>query len=150
LNLLKSLQADFGLSFLLITHDLSVVRYMSRIVSVMYLGRIVEAAANRALFTEPIHPYTNGLIASIPQFSTRRGGAPLLGDLPDPRKPPAGCRFHTRCPIGPLSRPERTICVTEDPQLTAQDRVHQAACHFAASSTADQDPSRGSTADART
>jgi oligopeptide/dipeptide ABC transporter ATP-binding protein len=140
LNLLKRLQVEFGLSYLLITHDLSVVRYMSHEVAVMYLGRIVETADNTGLFTAPVHPYTDGLIASIPQFSMASTRAPLIGDLPDPRKPPTGCRFHTRCPVGPQLLPERTVCIAHDPHLGADGRPHRAACHFVSGSAVEDAP----------
>jgi peptide/nickel transport system ATP-binding protein len=130
LNLLKGLQRELGLSYLFISHDLSTVRVMSDVVSVMYLGRIVETAQTDLLFAEPQHPYTKALIASVPQMGVARRAVALAGDLPDPRKPPVGCRFHTRCPIGPQVFPERSICMTTDPHGSATDRPHQAACHF--------------------
>jgi peptide/nickel transport system ATP-binding protein len=130
LNLLRQLQRDLKLSYLFISHDLSAVRLMSDVVSVMYLGRIVETAPTNALFDTPTHPYTKALIASLPRMGTTRLKAPLVGDLPDPRKPPAGCRFHTRCPIGPLVYADRTICIERDPQTDASTRPHEAACHF--------------------
>lgn len=133
LNLLKELQREFGLSYLFISHDLSVVRYISNHVAVMYLGQVVESAPVADLFARPRHPYTRALIASIPHLSDSKQAAPLAGDLPDPRTPPSGCRFHTRCPIGPLAHPERTICIEEDPQAIAKGESHRAACHFAGS-----------------
>jgi oligopeptide/dipeptide ABC transporter ATP-binding protein len=131
LNLLKELQRELGVSYLFISHDLSVVRVMSDEVGVMYLGRIVETASTDDLFSSPSHPYTRGLIGSVPRFDQARVRAPLAGDLPDPRNPPAGCRFHTRCPIGPLTHPERGICIDSDPDEIARDKPHRAACHFA-------------------
>jgi peptide/nickel transport system ATP-binding protein len=131
LNLLRQLQRDLKLSYLFISHDLSAVRLMSDVVSVMYLGRIVETAATDDLFAAPKHPYTTALIASLPRMGAARQKAPLSGDLPDPRKPPTGCRFHTRCPIGPLVYKDRTICIDRDPQDEAATRLHEAACHFA-------------------
>ena len=131
LNLLRDLQRQLGLSYIFISHDLSTVRYMSDRVSVMYLGRLVETAKTEHVFRNPSHPYTEALIASIPQIGHARKPALLSGDLPDPRNPPRGCRFHTRCPVGPLYRPERTICVESDPQAIAPDRRHESACHFA-------------------
>jgi peptide/nickel transport system ATP-binding protein len=131
LNLLRHLQRELGLSYLFISHDLSVVRLMSDHVAVMYLGRIVEQAPSERLFAEPRHPYTKALMGSIPTFAASRRPAPLAGDLPDPRDPPQGCRFHTRCPIGPLARPERTICLQQDPNDLAVEPDHHAACHFA-------------------
>ncbi len=131
LNLLKDLQRELRLSYLFISHDLSVVRLMSDHVAVMYLGRVVENAPSQQLFSQPCHPYTQALIASVPDLDHDRLPAPLVGDLPDPRRPPAGCRFHSRCPVGPLYNPERTICVDVDPQAEAPTREHLAACHFA-------------------
>ncbi|MEA3076379.1 MAG: peptide/nickel transport system ATP-binding protein [Actinomycetota bacterium] len=134
LNLLKELQRELGLSYLFISHDLSTVRYMSDRVAVMYLGRIVESASTEVLFDQPRHPYTKALIASIPQVGVGRRPAALKGELPDPRHPPQGCRFHTRCPIGPNVHPERAVCIDVDPALGETDPVHYAACHFAAES----------------
>jgi peptide/nickel transport system ATP-binding protein len=131
LNLLRQLQRDLKLSYLFISHDLSAVRLMSDIVSVMYLGRIVETAPTNDLFDRPEHPYTKALIASLPMMGAPRRPAPLSGDLPDPRQPPQGCRFHTRCPIGPLFKKDRTICIESDPQSSAATRLHESACHFA-------------------
>jgi oligopeptide/dipeptide ABC transporter ATP-binding protein len=135
LNLLKDLQRELQLSYLFISHDLSVVRLMSDQVTVMYLGRVVENADSDQLFARARHPYTQALIGSLPDLGRERTSAPLFGDLPDPRRPPAGCRFHTRCPIGPVYRPERTICVDKDPQLLARTQEHLAACHFAGQTT---------------
>jgi peptide/nickel transport system ATP-binding protein len=131
LNLLQDLQRELGLSYLFISHDLSIVRLMSDEVAVMYLGRIVEHAATDEFFARPAHPYAVALMKSIPTLRGARTAAPLAGDLPDPRHPPPGCRFHSRCPIGPLVRPERTVCVERDPQLEPAAKAHQAACHFA-------------------
>jgi peptide/nickel transport system ATP-binding protein len=132
LNLLRQLQRDLKLSYLFISHDLSAVRLMSDVVSVMYLGRIVETAKTSALFDAPEHPYTRALIASLPQMGAARKKAPLTGDLPDPRQPPPGCRFHTRCPIGPLVYKDRTICIESDPQTAMTTRRNESACHFSA------------------
>jgi peptide/nickel transport system ATP-binding protein len=131
LNLLRDLQRELGLSYLFISHDLSVVRLMSDRVAVMYLGRVVEQAPVDRFFAEPAHPYSAALMSSIPSLRGERRPAPLAGDLPDPRHPPAGCRFHTRCPVGPRALPDRTQCVELVPRLRPQDRPHQAACHFA-------------------
>jgi len=100
LNLLGDLQAELGIAYLFITHDLSVVRYLARRVAVMYLGQIVEQALTEALFAEPLHPYTRGLLAAVPSLdpAVRRVEARVLGDVPSPAAPPPGCRFHTRCP----------------------------------------------------
>ena len=132
LNLLRDLQREFHLSYLFISHDLSVVRYMSDSVCVMYLGQIVEWKETVELFRKPEHPYTQGLIDSIPKMIV--GGDPnrisLSGEIPDPHFPPPACRFHTRCPFGPLAHPERNICRENDPHLLVDRSEHYAACHF--------------------
>jgi peptide/nickel transport system ATP-binding protein len=130
LNLLRKLQRELKLSYLFISHDLSTVKYMSDRVAVMYLGRIVEAAAADELFETARHPYTRSLVDSIPQISVLERAAPLPGEIPDPRHPPPGCHFHTRCPVGPRAFPERRACVDLDPALGASARPHDAACHF--------------------
>jgi peptide/nickel transport system ATP-binding protein len=131
LNLLRELQKELGVAYLFISHDLSVIGVMSDWVAVMYLGQIVEQAPSERLFRRPMHPYTQSLIRSIPLFAQERLPAPLRGDLPDPRNPPPGCHFHTRCPVGPLNDPERTICIEVDPHTIAGTQPNRAACHFA-------------------
>ena len=131
LNLLKELQQELAISYLLISHDLSVVSAVSDLVAVMYLGQLVEKGSSEALLTEPRHPYTQTLIRSVPRFGAARTSAALRGDLPNPRRPPPGCRFHTRCPVGPLFHHERTICFEQDPHMIAKQQPHEAACHFA-------------------
>ncbi len=100
LNLLSELQEDLGLTYLFITHDLSVVRYLADEVAVMYLGQIVERGGTERIFEDPQHPYTRGLLAAVPSADPQRrsAAAQVLGDVPSPADPPAGCRFHTRCP----------------------------------------------------
>ncbi|MEM9563975.1 MAG: ABC transporter ATP-binding protein [Actinomycetota bacterium] len=102
LNLLKDLQTELGISYLFITHDLNVVRYIADRVAVMYLGQIVELADTEQLFTEPRHPYTRSLLSSVPIIDPELARAtprtPLQGDVPSPSSPPSGCRFHSRCP----------------------------------------------------
>jgi peptide/nickel transport system ATP-binding protein len=133
LNLVKDVQASTGLSMLFISHNLAVVRYVSDVIAVMYLGRIVEIASTEKLLTEPQHPYTRALLATAPQLGAAL--PPASADVTDvepadPHAPPTGCRFHPRCPIGPMVRPDREVCVTDDPQAGAAGRPHFAACHF--------------------
>jgi oligopeptide/dipeptide ABC transporter ATP-binding protein len=137
LNLLRDLQSQLGVAYMFISHDLSVVGVMSDDVAVMYLGQIVEHARSDKLFSAPSHPYTKALISSIPRFAEERVSAPLRGDLPDPHNPPPGCRFHTRCPVGPTVDPSRAICTEVDPQTIASDQPNLAACHFARVERAD-------------
>ena len=129
LNLLQDLRAELGLTLLLISHNLAVVRHLCDRVAVMYLGRIIEVAPTEALFAKPRHPYTQGLLAAIPRLSfTARGRCPAVrGDPPSPLQIPAGCRFRTRCPIA------QPICEQEDPALTSSAAIRRtrAACHFA-------------------
>lgn len=128
LNLLKKLQHDFGLTYVFISHDLAVVRYMSDQVIVMYLGKIVEKADVSSLFLQAQHPYTHALLSSIPVPDAHiKKDIPLLkGDIPSPINPPAGCRFHTRCPYATQT------CREIEPLLRTTERMlvtHQAACH---------------------
>ena len=100
LNLLKDLQKEFSLSYLFIAHDLSVVKHISDVIGVMYLGHLVEIADSHELYTHAYHPYTKALISSIPQFNKQKSNRVILnGELPSPSNPPQGCPFHTRCPI---------------------------------------------------
>jgi oligopeptide transport system ATP-binding protein len=129
LNLLLDLQRDLGFSCLFITHDLSVVEFISDRIAVMYLGRIVETARRETLFADPQHPYTQALLSAAPvpdpADGRRRDRVVLSGDLPSPADPPSGCRFHTRCPVAV----ER--CTTEDPPLTGVTGPdHPVACHL--------------------
>jgi peptide/nickel transport system ATP-binding protein len=125
LNLLSSMKKDLGLSYLFISHDLSVVRYFTDRVLVMYLGRIVESADNKTLWAKPRHPYTRALMDAVPDPSRRRQAAPISGDLPSPQDIPTGCRFHPRCPLA------TDICRAVDPVLTSFGSTHQVACHHA-------------------
>jgi peptide/nickel transport system ATP-binding protein len=131
LNLLRTIRRETGVSIVFISHDLSVIRYVSDSVAVMYLGEIVERAETASLFVSPRHPYSIALIRSIPQLGEERQAAPVKGELPDPRNPPTGCRFHLRCFMGPTRFPERVICREESPQSIAATEPHWAACHFA-------------------
>ena len=134
INLLERLQGEFGLTYLFIAHDLSVVRHISDRTAVMYLGRVVETSGSRDLNLRPLHPYTVALLSAVPipdpVVESRRRRIILKGDVPSPVNPPSGCRFHTRCWLREkLGNPER--CVTEDPELRLLDTRHEVACHFA-------------------
>jgi peptide/nickel transport system ATP-binding protein/oligopeptide transport system ATP-binding protein len=132
LNLLLDLRRDFNLTYLFISHNLSVIQYFSDRVGVMYLGRIVELGTVEQLYRDPRHPYTVALLSAIPNADPRRRRKRLVlkGDVPSPAAPPAGCRFHTRCWLRErLGNPER--CVTEDPALRPIEPGHTTACHFA-------------------
>jgi oligopeptide/dipeptide ABC transporter ATP-binding protein len=126
MNLLKDLQAQFEMAYLLIAHDLATVRYLSHRVVVMYLGQIVETAPAEQLFTEPLHPYTRALVsAAVPARPGEKQEQILLeGEPPSPTNPPAGCRFHPRCPFA-FDR-----CRQEAPVLKQLGVAHEAACHL--------------------
>jgi oligopeptide/dipeptide ABC transporter ATP-binding protein len=129
LNLLQDLRAELGLTLLLISHNLAVVRHLCDRIAVMYLGRIIEVAPTEELFSAPRHPYTKGLLAAIPRMTfSEEGQAPaVIGDPPSPLRIPTGCRFRTRCPIA------QPICEEDDPtlQTSTSSPAHSAACHFA-------------------
>jgi oligopeptide/dipeptide ABC transporter ATP-binding protein len=128
LNLLKDLQAQFGLTYLFVAHDLSVVRYMCDHVAVMYLGQIVEKCTNSELFENPIHPYTQALLDSVPvpdPAKRKTSQNHLEGSMPSPINLPTGCRFHTRCPYA------EDICSRVEPELLDASPGHLASCHFA-------------------
>ncbi|TDD44187.1 dipeptide ABC transporter ATP-binding protein [Kribbella antibiotica] len=125
LNLLKDLQAEFGLTYVFISHGLGAIRYISDRIVVMYLGKVMEVGTTRAIFAGPRHPYTEILLDAYPEANPHLRDRPRIiveGDVPSPAKPPAGCVFHTRCPSA------QAICRTEIPQLTSDD--HPVACHF--------------------
>jgi oligopeptide/dipeptide ABC transporter ATP-binding protein len=127
LNLLARLQAEHGIAFLFISHDLAVIQHVSEVIAVMYLGKIVEQAAAFELYAQPLHPYTQALLSAIPVPDPRahRQRVPLTGEVPSALKPPAGCAFHTRCPLAA----ER--CRVETPVLRDVGGGHRVACHFA-------------------
>jgi peptide/nickel transport system ATP-binding protein len=135
INLLEELQDEFGLTYLVVAHDLAVVRHISDRIGVMYLGAIAEEADAEDLYTKPLHPYTRALMSAVPVpdpvIEDRRERILLQGDLPSPANPPTGCRFHTRCPWR-----QETRCDTERPQLRTLQIAgvpdsHRVACHWA-------------------
>ncbi|WP_411574479.1 ABC transporter ATP-binding protein [Streptomyces fradiae] len=129
-NLLEELQEQLGLTYLVIAHDLAVVRHISDVIGVMYLGSLVEEAPSDALYAAPKHPYTKALMSAVPvpdpEVEDRRERILLHGDLPSPANPPTGCRFHTRCPWA------RERCASERPELVDAGGGHKVACHFTA------------------
>ncbi len=126
LNLLKDLQRELNLTYLLIAHNLAVVKYISDRIGVMYLGKMAEIAPGDEIYGNPLHPYTQALVAAIPQPNPtlRRKRVVLTGDIPSPVNPPPGCRFHTRCPIAKLE-----ICAVKEPEMREYAPGHFAACH---------------------
>ncbi len=128
LNLMKRLQASHGLTYVVISHDLAVVKYMAERIGVMYLGKLVEIGSGDDIYNRAAHPYTAGLIATIPvpEPSAERAkvGAGIKGELPSPVNPPSGCRFRTRCPFA------QELCAAEEPELRSFGPGHMAACHF--------------------
>ncbi|WP_353651374.1 oligopeptide/dipeptide ABC transporter ATP-binding protein [Nakamurella sp. A5-74] len=130
INLLEDLQIERNLTYLVIAHDLAVVRHISDRVGVMYLGALVEEAPSASVYAEPLHPYTRALMSAVPVpdpvLEDSRERIILRGDLPSPANPPTGCRFHTRCPWK-----QDTLCDTERPVLTELKPGHRVACHYA-------------------
>ncbi|MEQ6856366.1 dipeptide ABC transporter ATP-binding protein [Lysinibacillus capsici] len=126
LNLLKQLQQEYKISYLFISHDLSVVEHISHYIGVMYLGSIVEIGRKETIFNEPKHPYTQALIASVPiaDPTLRKKKIVLTGDIPNPKNPPSGCTFHTRCPIA------SDICKQAIPEMKKITEEQSVACHF--------------------
>jgi oligopeptide/dipeptide ABC transporter ATP-binding protein len=128
LNLMRALQTDHGLTYVIISHDLAVVKYLADTIGVMYLGKLVEVGSAQDVYERAAHPYTQGLIDAIPVpdpvEARRRRGRGVEGDLPSALTPPSGCRFRTRCPF------EQEVCAVEEPTLRSFGRTHRAACHF--------------------
>jgi oligopeptide transport system ATP-binding protein len=128
INLLVDLQLEFNLAYLFISHDLAVVKHISHRIAVMYLGKLVEAADRRDLFTTPLHPYTEALLGAVPIPDPRAQRRSIIveGDVPSPIKPPPGCRFHTRCPY------VQAHCRFEEPSYQEVQAGHWVACHLRA------------------
>ncbi|MGW9121799.1 ABC transporter ATP-binding protein [Streptomyces sp. NPDC055663] len=146
-NLLDDLQSELGLTYVIIAHDLSVVRHVSDRIAVMYLGKIVELADRESLYKAPMHPYTKALLSAVPIPDPKRRSAKserilLKGDVPSPISPPSGCRFHTRC------WKATEVCKTQEPPLAALKTGHQVACHHPENAP-DQVPGEAVTAAAR-
>lgn len=127
LNLLQDLQTEFGLTYLFVSHDLSVVEHISNRVAVMYVGKLVESALTDQLFLNPLHPYTEALLSAVPKPDPRRRTEPIVltGDVADPANPPSGCYFHPRCRYA-IDR-----CSQEEPQLRELGKEHFVSCHRA-------------------
>lgn len=127
-NLLKELQTKLGLTYLFVAHDLNMIRYISDRIAVMYLGKIVELTDKATLHRNPLHPYTQALLAAVPvadpDLESSRDLVTLKGEIPSPSAPPQGCRFHTRCPMA------QAICADKEPEFREIAPGHQSACHF--------------------
>ncbi len=143
LNLMKRLQSDHGLTYMVISHDLAVLRYLSDTIGVMYLGKLVELGPSASVYANAAHPYTHGLIQAIPipdpKIERAKRSAPVRGELPSAVNPPSGCRFRTRCPLA------QEICAELDPPMQVFGEGHVAACHFPLQSPTDDAPPRGIT-----
>jgi oligopeptide/dipeptide ABC transporter ATP-binding protein len=128
LNLMRSLQAAFSLTYVVISHDLSLLRYLSDRIGVMYLGKLVELGPSAEVYAAPRHPYTAGLIASVPipdpGLRDQKQKAGLAGEIASAIDPPSGCRFRTRCPLA------TELCAREEPALVLRDGRHAVACHY--------------------
>jgi len=127
LNLMRELRTEFDLTYVFISHDLSVIHYIADRIAVMYLGRLAEVGPSTAVFTTPVHPYTRGLLDAVPEPDPGRPrgvGSPVFGELPSPVDPPSGCRFRTRCPCA------QDLCAAEVPPMRSFGVDHSAACHF--------------------
>ena len=126
LNLLQDLQDELGLAYIIIAHDLSVIRHISNQIAVMYLGRIVELAPSAEFYTDPLHPYSEALLSAvpIPDPAIKKKRITLKGDVPSPINPPAGCRFHPRCPY------RFDPCDKVEPELFQAEYDHIVACHL--------------------
>ncbi|MFQ5891666.1 MAG: oligopeptide/dipeptide ABC transporter ATP-binding protein, partial [Candidatus Methanofastidiosia archaeon] len=126
LNMLQDLQRDLDLTYLFISHNLSVIKHISDIIAVMYVGKIVEMCIVDELFSTPLHPYTKALLSAIPNPDPdfQQEEIILKGDVPSPSNPPPGCRFHPRCPFA------QKVCTKEEPKLLEEANRHFVACHF--------------------
>jgi oligopeptide/dipeptide ABC transporter ATP-binding protein len=148
LNLMKRLQKDHGLTYIVISHDLAVVKYLADRIGVMYLGKMVELGSGTDIYARPAHPYTAGLLAAIPvpepEIARARTKEGVSGELPSAVEPPSGCRFRTRCPFA------QDLCAEEEPQLRSFGPGHVAACHFPLTHAVEPAPSAaaGASADA--
>ena len=128
INLLEDLQEEFGLTYLFISHDLSMIRHIANRVAVMYLGRIVELASSQELYSRPVHPYTKAVLSAVPLhdpvLEKKRKRTILTGDVPSPADPPSGCHFSTRCPVA------ENNCFNITPEWREISSGHSVACHL--------------------
>jgi oligopeptide/dipeptide ABC transporter ATP-binding protein len=137
LNLMRRLQSEFGMSYVVISHDLAVVKYLADEIGVMYLGKLVERGSGEDIYHNPAHPYTAGLINTIPipdpRVEKAKTGAAIKGEIPSPIDPPSGCRFRSRCPFA------QDRCAEEEPALRSFGPGHVAACHFPLTTPVEQE-----------